>query len=102
MIKPKTPEEVVAFIGSNYNSMIPTAEPVMNESGKWVTGELLPLEDIVYSLTVHDLLRAFSEQSPHNDYPTFYAAMEEMKRAKRLSVMAIESIDSAIKNLECE
>ena len=63
MIKPKTPEEVIAFIGSNYNSMIPTADPVMNESGEWVTGELLPLEDIVYSLTVHDLLSAFSEWS---------------------------------------
>ena len=61
MIKPKTPEEVIAFIGSNYNSMIPTADPVMNESGEWVTGELLPLEDIVYNLTVHDLLSAFSE-----------------------------------------
>lgn len=62
MIKPKTPEEVIAFIGSNYNSMIKTADPFWDESRKvWITGELLPLEGIVYSLTVHDLLSAFSE-----------------------------------------
>ena len=66
MIKPKTPGEVIAFIGSNYNSMITTAYPVVTDSvefSDWSPGELLPLEDIVYSLTVHDLLSAFSEWS---------------------------------------
>ena len=64
MIKPKTPEEVIAFIGRNYNSMITTAYPVVTDSvgfSDWSPGELLPLEDIVYSLTVHDLLSAFRE-----------------------------------------
>ena len=60
MIKPKTPEEIIAFIGSNFNSMA-TNQPVLNNDGEWVAGEMFPLEDVTYSLTVHDLLSAFSE-----------------------------------------
>ena len=51
MIKPKTPEEVIAFIGSNYSSIVT----------EWAFSGPLPLEEIEYTLTVHDLLSAFLE-----------------------------------------
>lgn len=53
MIKPKTPEEVIAFIGSNFNSM---------ETEIGDTGVKRELEDVTYSLTVHDILNAFYDQ----------------------------------------
>jgi hypothetical protein len=47
---PRTPEEMIAFIGSQYGSMRFATED----------GIELPKEDVSYSLTVHDLLSAFS------------------------------------------
>jgi len=49
MRKPKTPVEVVAFIGNNFNSM-----QTHNEAG-----EKLPDNMVTYRLTVHDILSAF-------------------------------------------
>ena len=50
MRKPKTPEEVIEFIGSNFNSM---------ETEIGDTGVKRELDDVTYSLTVHDILSAF-------------------------------------------
>jgi len=53
---PQTPEQMINFIGSNFNSM---------EADGW-TDDKFPLEptgdlyNVKYSLTVHDLLSAFS------------------------------------------
>ena len=48
---PSTPEAVIAFIGNNFCSMEPLDE----------VGNLLgDLSEVIYSLTVHDLISAFS------------------------------------------
>ena len=49
MKKPKTPNEVIDFIGSNFNSM----------RTHGAAGVVLPLDLVTYSLTVHDILSAF-------------------------------------------
>jgi len=49
MRKPKTPDEVIEFIGSNFNSMR-THGP---------DGKKLNADMVTYSLTVHDILSAF-------------------------------------------
>ncbi len=53
---PQTPEQMIDFIGSNFNSM---------EADGWTDDKFPPeptgdLYNVKYSLTVHDLLSAFS------------------------------------------
>ncbi len=60
---PKTPQEVIDFIGGNFNSMT-----------KFSVEGSLPLEDVRYSLTVHDLLSAFYE---HLDLPSHDDILEK-------------------------
>ena len=48
---PTTPEQMIAFIGSNFGSMGP-----VGEDGKPMGDP----SDVAYSLTVHDLLSAFA------------------------------------------
>src|ERR1035437_7840726 len=50
MIKPRTHQEVIDFIGSEFSAMI-----IVNED----TGEALLTADVTYVLTAHDLLSAF-------------------------------------------
>lgn len=57
---------VIDFIGSNYNSMRTHDEQ----------GNELALDDITYSLTVHDLLSAFAYTSPQ---PREWVGLSEAK-----------------------
>jgi hypothetical protein len=52
---PQTPEQMIGFIGSNFNSM--EAQGWTDELPANPTGDLSMVK---YSLTVHDLLSAFS------------------------------------------
>lgn len=62
---PRNAEEMLAFIGSNYN-----AAEFRDRSGN-----PLPGEDVTYSITVHDLLSAFSDAELY-DFELTSAARE--------------------------
>ncbi|WP_455154105.1 hypothetical protein [Cupriavidus campinensis] len=58
---PRTPQEIIEFIGSNFDSM---------QADQW-TDEVIPkpagdLSNVRYSLTVHDLLSAFDWAGLHD------------------------------------
>lgn len=58
---PRTPQEMIAFIGSNYN---------WKQTHNIDDGNPLRDMDVVYSLTVHDLLSAFAEAGLHDEPST--------------------------------
>lgn len=70
-VEPMTPEAIIALIGHNYDTM----EPV-GDDGRPI-GDL---SRVRYSLSVHDLMSAFTRPVPSDeDYAELYRLREEVK-----------------------
>lgn len=92
---PRSPEEMIEFIGSNFNCM---------QNANDVTGEPFKSADVIYSLTVHDLLSAFEWNGLH-DGP-LYAALPlpaqpvQSKQEPANWYQAVEALESFIEDCE--
>lgn len=84
---PRTPEEVVAFVGSQFIAMR-THDPA---------GVPLLAEEVRYDLTVHDLQSAFDTFAMEHGSDNIVAALQTKLKNQEIAVKAAHGVSGRIK-----